>query len=337
MKGVTCAVLTVGGWFDAEDLWGALNLYKHTEKQNPAIPNRLVMGPWDHGGWSRGNGRMFGGIPWDQDTSVFFREQVEWPFFDAYLRGNGDVDLPEATMFDTGAKTWSKFDRWPPPNVRRTPVFFREARSLSFEAPGDAGKTDAYVSDPANPVPYQGGVLRGRSRDYMIDSQRFAMERDDVLTYTSPALGEEVTVAGNVAADLFVTMTGTDADFVVKLIDVHPADAADFGSKVMRNYPMLVRADIFRGKFRRSYEFPEPFTPGKVERVKFELPDAFHTFKKGHRIMIQVQSSWFPLADRNPQTFTDIYRAKASDFQKSTIQIHRSGPYASKVWLDLRK
>jgi putative CocE/NonD family hydrolase len=334
MKNVKCAVLVVGGWFDAEDCWGALNTYKGTEAQNKGIANTLVMGPWWHGMWASPVGQTFGALDFGQATSTYFQDKIEFPFFDTHLRGDGKQKRPEAEVFETGANRWRTFPKWPPAGRTETAFYLLPDKKVATEAPGtSATEYDEYVSDPANPVPYQGGQIRSRTREYMIDDQRFATARPDVLSYQTPVMTENTTFAGPITADLFVSTTGTDADFVVKIIDVFPDDAPG----KLAGYQMLVRAEVMRGKFRKSYANPSPFTPGQVEEVKYELPDVCHTFQKGHRLMVQVQSSWFPLVDRNPQTFTDIYTAKDSDFQKATIRLYHSPSYRSCVRVGLLK
>lgn len=325
MRDVKCAVLTVGGWFDAEDLWGPLAVYRATGAQNPGIVNMLVMGPWGHGGWAGGQGDRLGQVRFGQATSEFYREEIEFPFFDAFLRGDGTTDLAKVHVFATGLNQWHKYAQWPPPGMRERSFYFDAGGRLAETKPAQGG-SEEYVSDPDAPVPYEGGTLRGRSRTYMIADQRFAFERDDVVSYASPALADDLTVAGPVHADLFITTTGTDADFIVKLIDVYPDDHPD-----LPGFQQLVRAEVMRAKFRLSFSNPSPLVPGKVEEVAYALPDVFHTFRKGHRLMVQVQSSWFPLVDRNPNQFLDIYSAKAEDYVQATIQIHRGGESASRV------
>lgn len=328
MTGVKCAVMTVGGWFDAEDTYGAQAIYRGTEKLNPGIYNTVVLGPWYHGMWARAPGRTFGDMDWGSNTSEFFQEQIEWPFFDAFLRGDGKPDLPEAYVFDSGAKKWSKFDQWPPAAIKETSLYLRRGKSLAIDdMPDSAQGFDQYVSDPKKPVPSEGGVLASRTREYMINDQRFASGRPDVLVYQTKPLEEDVTLAGPMFADLFVELTTTDADFVVKLIDVYPTDP---GNK-LSDYQMLVRGEIMPAKYRHSFQNPIAMTPGKVELVSYELPGIFHTFKKGHRIMVQVQSSWYPLAAMNPQTFGNIFKATAEDYVPTTIRIHRSTVRASRI------
>jgi putative CocE/NonD family hydrolase len=316
MKGVKCAVLTVGGWFDAEDLWGPLHTYAHTERQNRGIRNHLVMGPWSHGMWA-GRGTQLGDIPWGFDTSQWFRDNVENPFYLHHLMGKGKDAIAEATIFETGANKWHRFSEWPP-KARRAEVLSLGGTSLSFGPSREAEGAAAYVNDPSAPTPYQSQPRARRTVTYMIDDQRYFNSRPDVVKWTSPPLEKDVVLAGPIAADLKVMMSGTDADFVVKVIDVYPDDPA---AEALRDYHMLVRAEVMRGKFRNSMVSPRPFTPGRWEQVTVPLNDVFHRFKKGHRIMVQVQSNWFPLVDRNPNVFTDIYSCGPEAFQVNNIKI----------------
>ena len=321
LKGVKCAVMTVGGWYDAEDLYGALKVYEGAERLNPGIENGVVMGPWTHGGWGGAAGDKLGDQDFGSKTSPEYQEQVELPFLRKYLKGEGDFKLAEARIFETGTNKWHVFSAWPPREAKRTSLYFGANGNLAFSKPNGVGFQD-YVSDPAKPVPYIDGTRYGRPSEYMNADQRFATRRPDVLTFRSEPLKDPLTLAGPINANLFVSMTGTDADFVVKLIDEYPADAPTVqGGPVMAGYQMMVRGEIMRGRFRNSFEKPEAFVPGRVTPVKFYVPDVCHTFKPGHRVVVQVQSSWFPLADRNPQTFVDIYKAKESDFKKATIKV----------------
>jgi putative CocE/NonD family hydrolase len=336
LKNITPAVMTVGGFFDAEDAFGAQNVYKAIEKQNPqTVKNMLVLGPWFHGGWERGDGDMFGDQDFKQKTSEYFRQNVELPFFVHYLKDKGPMDLPEATIFITGENQWHKFNTWPPKNTTERSLYLQANGKLTFTAPTYNDSFDQYISDPAAPVPYQDGIQEKRTREYMIDDQRFASRRPDVKTYQTDVLTEDITLTGPVIADLFASTTGTDADFVVKLIDVLPDDAPNPvpnpKNVTMAGYQMLVRGDIFRGRFRNSFEKPEAFEPGRITEVKYTMPDVGHTFKKGHRMMIQVQNSWFPLSDRNPQQFIDIYHAKDSDFKAATMRIFHDKEAPSSV------
>jgi putative CocE/NonD family hydrolase len=338
LKNIKPAVLVVGGWFDAEDMFGALRTYESIEEQNPQNNNRLVMGPWTHGAWSRMEWTKFGSHDFGQNTSGFYRDEIETKFFNYYLKDKGALNLPEAYIFETGSNEWKKYDDWPPRNSTPLPFYLRENKKLSRSQAQSSG-FDEYVSDPDNPVPYVEGAYRRRRNEYMVDDQRFASKRPDVLTYQTDTLAFPITISGKIFADLFVSTTGTDADFVVKLIDVLPADEPDPVPNPqnlnMAGYQRLVRAEVIRGKFRNSFEKPSPFTPGRIEEVKFELPDAAHTFKKGHRIMIQLQSSWFPLVDRNPQKYLNIPNAESGDFQKSTIKIYHEQEHSSKIFLPI--
>jgi putative CocE/NonD family hydrolase len=328
LKGVRPAVLTVGGWFDAENLFGALETYKKIEANSPPPANHLVMGPWVHGGWSRTDGDALGPVQFNAKTSEFFRDEIQLPFFEYHLKGRGLPRLAKATVFETGTNRWRRFETWPPPGARPKVLSFQSDGKLALNGNAEGGEAfDEFVSDPAKPVPYFDKIAIGMEKEYMTADQRFAARRPDVLAYASEPLTEDVTVAGPVGADLLVSTTGTDADWVVKLIDVYPDDydGPDSEEKEgkMGGYQQLVRGDVMRGKFRNSYETPEPFTPGKPTAVRFTLPDVCHTFRPGHRIMVQVQSTWFPLVDRNPQLYTDIYTAKPEDFHKATHRVYR--------------
>lgn len=330
------AMLWVGGLFDAEDCWGAWNSFKATEKQSPQTNNRIVMGPWYHGQWSR-EGSFLGNVRFESNTSDYFQKNIEIPFFQYHLKGKGSVsELAKATIFFTGENQWKTFDRWPAKNTTAMNLYVSANNNLSFTLPATSSPQFeySYVSDPAKPVPYTEDVHDRRTREYMTDDQRFASRRPDVLSFTTD-ITEDLTLAGPVIANLLTSISTTDADFVVKLIDVFPEDFSyPAGSKGNeKNYPMggyqlLVRGEIMRGKYRNSFSVPEAFVPNKPATVKFELPDVAHTFKKGHKLMIQIQSSWFPLADRNPQKFMNIYKAEEKDFQPATIKIHH-GTYFS--------
>jgi uncharacterized protein len=326
LKNVTPAVMTVGGWFDAEDLYGALHTYDAIEKQNnPGIRNFLVMGPWSHGQWEFGKANNLGNIYWGIDANKKFLG-LEKNFFDFYLKGQGNPDISEATIFVTGSNEWRSFNTWPPESAVEKILYLQPSGAVSFNTPVLKTSFDEYVSDPMKPVPYSEAVHIHRTAEYMTDDQRFASRRPDVMVYQTEVLATDMTLTGPLTADLFVSTTGTDADYIVKLIDVFPPDTkADISTEVnvpLGGYQMLIRGEVFRGKFRNSLEKPEPFTPGKVTEVKYGIPDVAHTFKKGHRIMIQIQNSWFPLTDRNPQKFVDIYKCSESDFQKATQRIY---------------
>ncbi len=333
MDGVKCAVLNVGGWFDAEDPMGPLRTYRAVEQKNPGTPNMLVMGPWSHGGWGRGPGDKLGNLDFGVRTGEVFRDQMQFPFFMKYLKDKA-VDLPEAWMYLTGANEWRRHAEWPPKDVAPTTLYFGAAGALSMSAPA-AGGYDEYVSDPNHPVPYVGYIAGGMTGDYMTEDQRFASQRPDVLVYQSEPLEEDLIVAGPVTVHLNVSTTGTDSDFVVKLVDVYPGDYPSppppegqrppSNAIKMGGYQQLVRGEPFRGKYRNSFEKPEPFVPGQQAKIEYDLPDVYHAFRRGHRIMVQVQSSWFPLVDRNPQKFMEIPKATAADFQKATERVYRPG------------
>jgi hypothetical protein len=341
LKNVAPAVMTVGGWFDAEDLYGALHTYDAIEKQNSSsVKNFLVMGPWSHGQWAFGKGTNVGNIYWGMDANKQFITQ-EKAFFDFYLKGDGGSDIPEATIFVTGSNEWRSFDTWPPKNVIEKNLYLHPYGAISFTAPVAKKSFDEYVSDPMKPVPYTEAVHSHRTTEYMTDDQRFASYRPDVMVYQTDALTDDVTFTGPLTADLFVSTTGTDADYIVKLIDVLPPDTKteiSTGTRVtLGGYQMLVRGEVFRGKYRNSFENPDPFVPGKVTEVRYSIPDVAHTFKKGHRIMIQIQNSWFPLVDRNPQKFVDIYKCSDNDFQKATQRIYHDASHASNIKVTILK
>ncbi len=340
LKNVMPAVMTVGGLFDAEDCWGAWNTYKALENQNPAShPNSIVMGPWVHGGWARGKGDRLGSVVFGQPTSDFYQREIEFKFFEHHLRGEGAMDLPEAYIFETGSNRWTTYATWPPKAAQPTKYFFHGKGQLSEAQPMVRGGMDEYVSDPAKPVPYTEDVHLRRTREYMCDDQRFAARRPDVLVYQTDVLSQPLTVTGTVVADLWASLSTTDADFVVKLVDVFPDTLKGEEKGIpMGGYQMLVRGEIFRGRYRNSFEKPEAFAPGAPTQVKFELPDVAHTFLPGHKLMVQVQSTWFPLMDRNPQQFVNIYEAKDADFVPCKIQLYRDATHASGVLLPvLRK
>lgn len=349
ISNVQPATLVVGGLFDAEDVYGAWKTYEAIEKKSPATNNRLVMGPWFHGQWARGNGANLGNVQFGSPTSEWYQKNIELPFFNFYLKGKGTAsNIAEATIFFSGANEWKRLPQWPPVNVEQREIFLNKGGILSWSKPsgaqGNKKPTDEdsfseYISDPAKPVPYTEDVHLRRTREYMTDDQRFASRRPDVLTFETEILTEDLTLAGPVIADLAVSTTGTDADFVVKVIDVFPDNFkySDTDKYVMSGYQMLVRGEVMRGKFRNSFEKPEPFVAKKITKVNFTLPDVAHTFKKGHKVMVQVQSSWFPLVDRNPQKFIDIYKAKDEDFQKATIKLYHNESVSSRITLPVMK
>jgi putative CocE/NonD family hydrolase len=342
LNNVNAAVMTVGGWFDAENLFGALETYKSIEARNPETVNTLVMGPWRHGGWARGEGSFFGDIPFNAKTSEFYREKIEFPFFQRHLKNKGDAKHPEAWVFEMGTNQWRRYAKWPPKVARSKSLYFHAGERLAFDPPvrngdknGDRGDYDQYFSDPNKPVPYMNGILAGMKAEYMIADQRFASRRPDVLVYQTEELEEDVTLVGPIEVDLTVSTSGTDSDWVVKLIDVYPDDYPDPAKNPtqvrMGGYQQLVRGDVIRGKFRKSMEKPEPFEPNTPSRVRFTMPDTYHCFRSGHRIMVQVQSSWFPLVDRNPQKFCDIFRAVESDYRAATQRVYRSPKAVSRL------
>jgi uncharacterized protein len=351
MKNIHCAVLTVGGWFDAEDLQGPFSTFHAIDKNNPGIFNALVVGPWVHGGWARYDGKRLGRVEFGFNTGDYYRKNILFPFFEQYLKGNGDAKLPKAYVFETGTNVWRRYSAWPPKEAEAKTLYFRAGGGLSFDPPAaDVPAFDEYVSDPAKPVPFVNYVATDVPQEYMVSDQRFADSRTDVLLYETPVLQEDVTVAGPVSPRLYVSTSGTDSDWDVKLIDVYPADYPNSKgdepesedeakartdvppfSVNMGGYQQLVRGEPFRGKFRHSFEKPEPFTPGKVEEINFTMPDVNHTFRRGHRIMVQVQSSWFPLTDRNPQTFVNIPDAKPADFVKATERVYHAKGEASGI------
>lgn len=338
LRNIAPAVLTVGGLFDAEDLYGPLAIYRSAELLNPGSYNKLVMGPWSHGGWRRTDGDRLGNVSFGAKNSHWFQDEVEWKFFDHFLNDGPAPDLAEATVFNTGANTWRFFNQWPPADRQIRSLYFTADEGLSWSAPtGDeSGGADSFVSDPNKPVPYTETITTGMTREYMTDDQRFAGRRPDVLVYQTEPLEEDLTLAGPILADLWVSTTGQDADWVVKLIDVFPPDFPDNDFKKdgmrMGGYQMMVRSEVIRGRFRDDYANPSPFTPNTPARVDLPLQDVLHTFKKGHRVMVQVQSTWFPLVDRNPQTWVDnIFFADPEDFQAQTHTVHRAPGMASRL------
>jgi uncharacterized protein len=334
LKGITCAVMTVGGWFDAEDLYGPLKTYRAIEQQNPGITNILVMGPWTHGGWMRGDASSLDAISFGSATAEHYRKNIFLTFFNHYLKnseptsgstsGASAVPLPEASIFETGSNEWKRYDVWTP-TVTEKNLYLNAANTLSFMPPSETKAFDEYISDPAKPVPYTSKISAERGVTYMIEDQRFASRRTDVLTYQTDVLQSPLTLSGNIIANLFVNSTATDADFVVKVIDVLP----DSAQGQLSAFQMLVRAEVMRAKYRGGFESPKPLKPNTVEPVSFELQDVAHTFKPGHRVMVQIQSSWFPLVDRNPQKFMNIYQATDVDFQKATHKIFRTAKFPS--------
>lgn len=339
LSNIKPAVLLVGGWFDAEDLFGALKTYAAIEKLSPGNNSRLVMGPWTHGAWSGPNWTSFGTYQFGVNLNQYYQDEIETPFFNYYLKDEGNFQLPEATIYETGSNQWKQYSSWPPAGSMPTPYYLQPAGGLGTSKPAANGGFSSYVSDPAKPVPYTAVTSGGRNNEYMVEDQRFAARRPDVLVFETDTLTSDLTLTGEIVANLLVSMTGTDADFVVKLIDVWPdpsnLPATQQGQRPtqMGGYQQMVRAEVFRGKFRNSFSKPEPFVPNKIEKVNFKLNEVAHTFKKGHRIMIQVQSSWFPLVDRNPNKFGTIANMDEKDFQKNTIKLYHDGRNSSYISL----
>lgn len=329
LTNIHTAVLVVGGWFDAEDLSGPLKIFKTIARTSPAASNRIVMGPWGHGDWARENGRStHNNLYFGDSISTFFQREIEAKFFAWYLKDEGNDALPKAYMFNTGTHAWQQFNAWPPRNAPQYRLYFGAGGKLSVNKPVDVHARFDYVSDPARPVPYTAQVegLVFTPRRFMSDDQRYASRRPDVLTFETDTLTDAVTFAGEIAARLKVALTGTDADFVVKLIDVYPQNHEEYPHNppniTMGGYQQLVRSEVFRGRFRNSFSVPEAFLPGRETEVTVSLQDVLHTFLPGHRIMIQIHSTWFPYIDRNPQTFVpNIYKAEEKDFRKATITI----------------
>ena len=359
LKNVKAAVLTVGGWFDSEDPQGPLTTYQVIKQNNPGTFNALVMGPWTHGGWMRNDGAAIGHVSFGAKTAEHYRKNILLPFFEKYLKekdksaakndakndGKNDTKLAEVYAFETGTNVWREYPSWPPKNAQKRKLYFQDKGKLAWTAPAIANAFDEYVSDPAKPVPFTNAIATDVPQEYMVGDQRFAATRTDVLVYQTEVLEEDVTVAGQLSPRLFVSTTGTDSDFVVKLIDVYPPEFPEADTPppttppkdaqsprfVMAGYQQLVRGEPMRGKFRNSFQTPAPFVPGKVEALNFNMPDINHTFRRGHRIMVQVQSSWFPLIDLNPQSFVRIPDAKPADFVKATQRVYRSAAQASSI------
>ena len=333
LNNIKAAVLVVGGWFDTEDLYGPLKTYRAIERRNPGIFNALVIGPWFHGGWSRGEGETLGDAHFGFKTSKYYQDHVDLKFFNHFLKDRkGDFDLPEAFVFETGANRWRSFNNWPPVHKEIKQLFLHKDSLLAFDAPKTKADTfDSYISDPQKPVPYTMEITTRWARNYMTEDQRFAARRPDVLVYQTDVLEEDITLAGPLQANLFVSTTGTDSDWMVKLIDVYPNEMPVDSDEAGRGaQQMMVRGEVFRGRFRESYEKPKPFVPNEVTSVSFELQDVLHTFKRGHRIMIQIQSTWFPFVDRNPQKYVpNIFKAKERDFVTVTNRVYRSKDFPS--------
>ena len=338
MKNIKPAVMFVGGWFDAEDLYGPLNTYSTIEKSSKNY-NTIVMGPWSHGDWARNSAnQVIGNINFGDSISSFYQKNIEANFFRHFLKENGKGvnTLPEAYVFDTGIKDWKTFDSWPPKNTEKQ-VFYLQGNENLSKNKVDTGYEE-FISDPKKPVPHTEDInQRGLTpRKYMTDDQRFAARRPDVMVYETEVLNENVTLAGDIMAKLQVSTTGTDADWIVKVVDVFPNDEPETKEiqpyLKMSNYHLMVRSEVMRGRFRNSFSKPEPFVPNQKTAVTIKLQDVFHTFKKGHKIQIQVQSTWFPLIDLNPQTFVDnIFYAKPEDFKKQTHRVYNDSEIECKV------
>ena len=339
LRGIKCAVLTVGGWFDTEDLYGPLRTYEAIERHNPGISNSLVMGPWSHGQWLGDPGEKLGSAEFGSPTGEWFRDNVLLPFFRQHLKGEGRADVPEVLAFETGANRWRRFSEWPPTHGSKRTLYFADRGGLDWQPPTATGVAfDEYVSDPAKPVPYTAEIVAGWSKNHMTEDQRFAARRPDVLVYRTAPLDDDVIVAGPLEVELWVSTTGQDADFVVKLIDEYPGEPRGLSAEEAKKYPghrqMLVRGEPFRGRFRESYERPVPFVPGQPARITFRMNDILHNFQRGHRIMVQVQSTWFPFIDRNPQSWVDnIFEARPEDFVRATQRVYRSAGQSSSLTL----
>ncbi len=343
LKNIKAAVLTVGGWYDTEDLYGPLKTYAAIEKQNPQIRNHLVMGPWSHGQWSSDEGRRLGQADFGFATSTWYQQNILLPFFESHLRGTTIIEPAEATVFETGANRWRQFDKWPPREVKQTDWYLSENGHIDPTAPSESEASDSFVSDPSKPVPYTMEITTAWAKDYVTEDQRFASWRPDVLVYQSDVLKDAITIAGPIQASLWVTTTESDADWVVKVIDVTPSPAPESNRNrnaskdpVSNGRHELVRAAVIRGRFRESFASPKPFEPGKPTLVELELSDVLHTFQPGHRFMIHVQSSWFPFIDRNPQRYVpNIFEAKEDDFVRATHGVLRSKQHLSRVRLPI--
>jgi putative CocE/NonD family hydrolase len=341
MKNVHCAVMTVGGLFDAEDLQGPYKIFNSVAAMSPDTPNRIVEGPWVHGGWAYTNGDHLGPVNFAGDNSAYFNNQVLLPFFQQYLKDAGDAKLPSALIFETGTNVWRHYETWPPKNTQTKTLFFQSGGTLAFEPANERPGYDEYVSDPSHPIPFVETQSTSVPQTYMDADQRFASKRPDVEVYQTEPLEEDMTVTGSVSPKLWVSSSGTDSDFVVKLIDVYPMNYPDPVPNPrdvhMGGYQQMVRGEPFRAKFRKSFEKPEPLESNKPTAIHFDLPSINHTFRRGHRIMVQIQSTWFPLIDRNPQKFVNIPDAKPEDFQKATQRVYRGGEHASAIVLPVLK
>jgi len=334
--------MNVAGWWDQEDFYGPQKAYEVWEKKDGHHKNYIVIGPWNHGGWAGGPGKKLGNINFDSSTGETFRKNIQARWFSYYLKGKGEGNFAEAITFQTGSNTWKTYDNWPPKEAVKKNIYFREDGKLSFEKPASSNTDafDSYISDPAHPVPYRTRPVEetyspgSRWYTWLTEDQRFVHNRPDVLSWETETLEEDVTVTGTITAKLFAATTGSDADWIVKLIDVYPEKYPD--DPKMGGYQFMVANDVFRGRFRNSFEKPEPITPNKVEEYTIDLHSLNHVFKKGHKIMVQLQSTWFPIIDRNPQKYVpNIFEAKESDFQKATQKIYRSAMYPSHIELSV--
>ena len=342
LKQTSVPTLVVGGWWDQEDYYGALKTYEALEKHDNDHKNFVVLGPWNHGGWN-GRGRTLGAISFESSTALYFRSQIQAPWFAYYLKGKGKPNEPEAVTFQTGSNKWTSSDRWPPKEAISQDLFFRGGKKLSFSKPNGKEEFESYVSDPASPVPYRKRPIEATYDPkgsgwytWLVQDQRFLQGRADVLTWQSDILDQDLVVSGDIVAHLFASTTGTDSDWVAKLIDVYPDDYPE--DKKMAGYQLMIADEIFRGRFRSSFETPTALTPGKIDEYVIDLHSSNHCFKKGHRVMVQIQSTWFPLYDRNPQKFVaNIFTAQPSDYQTSTQRVYESARYSSHVTLPVMK
>lgn len=347
LKGIKPAVMIVGGWYDQEDPQGPLRMFDFMRQHSPPASFMLVMGPWNHGGFARGEGDRLGNVNFGAKTGPYFRERIEFPFFMYHLKGRGDGKFPQAWLFETGLNQWRKFAAWPATQAQAKTLHLAARGNLSWQA-ATTQSAEEYIADPNRPVPFVNKLVTAVPNDYMVEDQRFAATRPDVLVFRTPPLERDVTVYGPIGVELKVSTSGTDSDFVVKLIDVYPNDHPDLNNppapaapgtpatttiSAMGGYQQLIRGEPFRGKYRQSLEKPVPFEPNKPDFIRFQLPDVAHTFRAGHRIMVQIQSSWFPLNDRNPQKFMDIPKATAGDYVKATQRVFLGGADGSKLQL----
>lgn len=334
---VKAAVLTVGGFYDTEDLHGPWWVYGSIARLSPSTDNTLIVGPWSHGGWSRGDGTVLGNLRWNYKTGPFYRDSVEYPWFAHHLKGAPKLVATGVHVFRTGGETWDTYATWPAPAAKKTALYLQPNGKLGFSSPGTSGAFDQYLSDPAKPVPVVGRIEpNGMPRDYITDDQRFASRRPDVLVYQTDVLAEDVTLSGPVNPVLHVNTTGSDADFIVKLIDVFPANApnwtGDQSGFMVGGYQQLVRGEPFRARYRRSFEKPVAMVPNQADSIRFEMPSIHHTFKKGHRIMVQVQSTWFPHIERNPQTFVpSIFFANPADYKTATMRVYHNAAKPTRI------